>query len=107
MKSKSAWFLAAVSSLVSTAVGQGNYTGNYSEAVNATLNPANWEQVKVFSEMMGWHIAGLLAVPFLSFLVLGFLNGEVKRESYWEIVILSFLFTLVALVALLIVLLRF
>lgn len=104
---RSAWFLAVVSSLVSTAVGQGNYTGNYTRAVNATLNPANVEQLKVFSELMGWHIAGLLAVPFLGFLVLGFLNGEVKRESFWEIVILSFLFTLVALVALLIYLLRF
>lgn len=106
-KRKAAWFLAAVSSLVSTAVGQGNYTGNYSEAVNVTLNPGTVEQVMVFSETVGWYIASLLAVPFGFFVLLGFLNGEYERKGFWETVILSFLFTLIAYVALMIFLLKF
>jgi hypothetical protein len=42
-------------------------------------------QVRVFYEVMGWPVAGVVAAPLLFVLVVGYFLGEWSRENYWVV----------------------
>lgn len=99
---KKAVLTGALFSLVSSVSGQG-----YGGAINRTLNPGSTEQVRIFYEMMGWHLAAVVAAPLLTVFLFGYFLGEWSRDDYWVLLFVHLIVGFGAIVLLPLFLLNF